>query len=93
MVSTLSSPRPAEHFYLFIFLSATLWHLEFPGQGSDLSHSWDLCCSCGNVRSLTYGAELGIKPASQCSQDATDLIAPQQELHDRAFLDIIFLPG
>jgi len=21
-----------------------------PGQGSDLSHSWDLCCSCSNAR-------------------------------------------
>ena len=28
------------------------WHVEFPGQGSDLSHSYKLCCSCGPTRSL-----------------------------------------
>ena len=28
--------------YLFIYL-ATSWHMEFPRQGSDLSHSCDLC--------------------------------------------------
>ena len=55
--------------------------MEFPGQGSDLSHSWnDLSCSCGNAGSLTLCAGLGIEPASQCSRDAADPVVPQREL-------------
>ena len=49
-----------EHF-LFSFLAARQ-HVEFPGQGSDPSHSCDL--SCGNTRSLTLCAWLGIEPVS-----------------------------
>ena len=33
-----------------------LKHLELPGQGSELSHSHALSCSCGNTRSLTHCA-------------------------------------
>ena len=68
--------------FLFLFFSflATPWHMDFPGQGSDPSHSFDLCCSCDKARSLTHCAESGIKPASQHSQDAADPIAPQWEL-------------
>ena len=29
-------------FFFFLFLAAP-WHIEFPGQGSDMSHSCDLC--------------------------------------------------
>ena len=54
--------------------------MEFPGQGSDPSHSCDLSCSCGNTRSLNHCAGLGIKPASQCFQDCLNPIAPQWEL-------------
>ena len=54
--------------------------MELPGQGSDLSHSRDLCCSCSNTRSLTCYVGPGIEPASQCSQDSTDSVAPQREL-------------
>ena len=28
--------------------------MEFPGQGSDPSHSCNLCCGCSNTRSLTH---------------------------------------
>ena len=69
-------------FCLFSFFSflASPCHLELPGQESDLSHSCDLCCSCGNTRSLTYRARPGIKPASQCCRDTDNLFVPQQEL-------------
>ena len=50
-------------------------HREFLGQESDPSHSCDLCYGCGDVRSLTHCAGLGIEPASQCSQDAADPVA------------------
>ena len=65
--------------YLFYFLAA-LWHMEFLGQGSDLSCSCDLCSSCCNTGSLTHCASQGIKPASQHSRDAADPGVPQQEL-------------
>ena len=35
----------------FVVVVATLWHMEFLGQGSDPSRSWNLYHSCGNVRS------------------------------------------
>ena len=54
--------------------------MEFPGQGSDLSYSCDLSHSCGNTRSLTHCAGPGIKPVSQCFQDATNPIVPQGKL-------------
>ena len=56
--------------------------MEFPGQGSDLSCSCDLCLSCSKAGSLTHCAELGIKPACQCSRDATNPVVPQQNLHN-----------
>lgn len=39
------------YFIFFLFL-ATPWHMEFPGLGSHLSHSCDLCCNCGSNESL-----------------------------------------
>ena len=45
-------------FFFFSFLAAQ-WHMEFPGQGSDLSHSCGLSCSCGNAGSLTHCAGQG----------------------------------
>ena len=54
--------------------------MEFPNQGSDLSDSCHLGHSCGNARSLTHYAGLGIEPAFQRSQDATEPVAPQREL-------------
>ena len=51
------------YFYFFSFLAA-LWHMEFLGQGSNLSWSCDLYHSCGNARSLTHCAGPGIEPMS-----------------------------
>ena len=39
-------------FVVFFPFLVTLRHMEFPGQGSDLSCSCDLCCSCGIARSF-----------------------------------------
>ena len=49
--------------------------MEFPDQGSDPSCSCKLSHSCGNARSLTHCARPRIKPKSQCSQDASHLVA------------------
>lgn len=63
--SSLATPRP----------------MEFQDQRSDLSHSWNLpcSCSCSHTRSLTRCAGQKIKSASQHSSEA-DPIALQQEL-------------
>ena len=69
------------YLYLFLFLKKfldTLQYMEFPGQGSDSICGYDLSCSCSNAGSLTLCARQGIKPVSQCSQDSTDPIVPQQ---------------
>ena len=74
----------SEHSLCFCFIfsfGATLQPMEFLGQGSELSHSHDLSCSCGNAGSFTHCARLEIKPATQFSQDTADPVAPQRELH------------
>ena len=70
---------PGENLTILFFL-ATPGHMEFLGQGSELSHSCNLSCSYSNARSLTHYAWPGIKPASQGSQDAANLLAPEREL-------------
>ena len=55
-------------------------HMEFPGQESDLSLSCSPRHSCSNTGSLTHCPKPGIKPASLCSQDTANSIAPQPEL-------------
>ena len=65
-------------FFFFFFFLTTPQHMEFPGQGSDLSCSCNL--SCSTAGSLTHCARPGIKPVSQGSQDSTNPVAPQQEL-------------
>ena len=67
-------------FFSFFFFLAALQYMEFPGQGSDPSHSCDLHHTCSNTGSLTHGARQGIKPMSQCPRDAADPFAPQREL-------------
>ena len=47
---------------------ATLQHMVFLGQGSDLSHSCDLHHSCGNSASLIHSAGPRLEPMSQCSR-------------------------
>ena len=65
---------------LFIyFWGAALWHMEFLGQASDLSHSLDSSCGSGNTGSITLYATPEIKPVAQGSQDATIHVAPKQE--------------
>ena len=64
----------------FFFFLAALRHMEFPGQGSDLSCSCNLSSICGNAKSVTHYARLGIKPMSHCSQDTTDPVLQWQEL-------------
>ena len=65
--------------FFFLFLAAP-WHMEFLGQGSDLSYVYNLTCSCSNVGFLTHCAGPGIEPMSQCSQDAANPIVPWWEL-------------
>ena len=65
---------PGVGWYLIVCLlvfpfGATPQHMEFPGQGSDLSHR----CSCSNTGILNL-------PVSQRSSDAPSSIATQQEL-------------
>ena len=60
-------------------------HTEFPGQRSDHSCSCNLHSNSYNTRSLTHCARLRIKPASQCSRDATTPVEPQQELYGLSF--------
>ena len=36
----------------FFFFEPALWNMEFLGQGSDLSYSYNLCLSCGNAESF-----------------------------------------
>ena len=67
------------HFFFFSFL-VTLWHMEFLGQGSDLSHSYDPSRSCGNAGSLIHCAGPETEPVSQCSQDDANPVVPQWEL-------------
>ena len=78
------------HVFYFSFLAAPQ-HVEFPGQGSDLSHSLDLSCSCGNNGSLPNHARPGIEPASQHSQDAAHPTVPQQELLSCFLTNLIWL--
>ena len=51
--------------------------MDFPGQGSDPSHSCHLSHSYGNTRSLTHCARPGIEPVPHSSEDATDPVVPQ----------------
>ena len=56
----VGSSRSQKYFF-FSFL-ATPRHMEFPGQGSDPSHSCYLNCSFSNAGSLTHCAGLGSNP-------------------------------
>ena len=51
---------------------ATQRYTELLGQGLDLSHSCNLRRSFGNAGTLTHCVSLGMEPASQHFQDATD---------------------
>lgn len=80
-----------QSFLSFFFFLATPWHVEFPSQGSDLSHSCDLCCTWGNTGSLTHCTGPGIELVSQLSQDAANPTRPQQKLQSSLLLELIIL--
>ena len=63
-------------FFVFFPFLAALRHMEFFGQESDMS------CSAAAVATLEPDplCWAGIEPASQCSRDAEDPVAPQREL-------------
>ena len=81
-VSSSTQVLRAETWALSFFSSflAALQHIEFPGQGSDVSHSCDPCHGWGSDGSFTHCAVPGIELVSQCSKDAADPIALQWEL-------------
>ena len=54
--------------------------ITWSSQAKDQIRAEDLSTSCGNARSPTHCAGLGIKPVSWCSQDAAGPVAPQWEL-------------
>ena len=58
------------------------------GKGSDPRCTCNLGCSCGNAGSLAQCAGPGMEPASQCTQDASDLIAPQREPLEASLISI-----
>ena len=64
-------------FILFCFSSflATLWHMKFPGQGSDLSCSFNLCHSCRNTESQPTALGWGLNPRPSAPE------TPQIPLH------------
>ena len=83
------------HCFIFISFLAALWHVEFPGRGSDPSHNR------GQIQAtvvtfvkaviildhLIHCAWLGIEPVSCFYRDTTDPFAPQWEF---LFLKSIF---
>ena len=83
--------------YIYFIVSQSFWWswgwgalclMEFLGQGSDLSCSCNLRCSCSNAGSLTHCAWPEIQPTSQRSRVIADSVAPQRELlyHNLFFL-------
>lgn len=73
-------------FSLFSFL-AVLRHVEFPGQGSDLSRSCHVGHSWGSSGSLTHCAKPGIEPVPGCCRHDTTAgpVGPEQKLINLAF--------
>lgn len=70
-------------FLLFLF---TVWHVEFPDQGSDLGHICYLHHSYGNTGSF-HSAGLRIKFAFWSCRDVTNPIVTQWELQDGKYLN------
>ena len=62
--------------------------MEFLGQGSDPSYSRNISCSCGNTRSSTLCARLGIQREPQRSQDAADPVVPWQSSRYTLFFEL-----
>ena len=62
--------------------------MEFPGQGSDPSHSCNLYCCCNNARSFNPLCRAGDQTCVPALRDATDPVAPEQEI---LFLNIYLI--
>ena len=63
--------------FCFLFFSsflATLWHMEFLGQGSDMSHGCNLCHRFSNARSLAHCSWLGINLHPSAPETPTILL-------------------
>ena len=75
-------PGWSHFFFLFFTFLATPQHMELLGQGSDLSHSCNLCQAVATLDPLTHCAGPGIEPASWHYRDTADPTASQQELQD-----------
>lgn len=67
-------------FFLFSFFGCSAWHMEFPSQASNLSHSCPLGCSCSSVGSLTHCAWAGDWSCVPVLPECRRPIAPQWEL-------------
>ena len=75
--------------FCFSFL-ATPWHMEFPGQGSDVRQSWDLWYSCEIPDPLTLFLEV-TELVSWCCRDAANPTVPQWELQKLIVISSWFL--
>lgn len=76
-----------ETWFFFCFL-VTLWHMEFPDQGPDLSHSWDLHHRCGQVESFNPLCQARDWTGILVLQRRTGPVESQWEL---IFLGLFFL--
>ena len=61
---------------------ATRQYMQFLGQSSDLSRSYDLHRSCSTLDPLTFCAWQGIQPVSWHCRDTANPLVPQRELQD-----------
>ena len=82
--SIVSVSSPQDRLILSFLLSflpslPSLWNMEFPGQGSDLSHNGRPKLQLRNPGSLTHCARLRMEATTQRSQDTADPVAPQRE--------------
>ena len=59
---------------IFFFFFATLWHKEFPGQGSGPS------CSYHDTGSLAHGVLRGLNLCPVAAETTANLISPRKEL-------------
>ena len=73
-------------YFSFFFFWAAPWHIELPGQGSDLSRSSEP--SCNSAGSTVPGQGLNLCPSS--TQAAVDLVAPQWKLLFIFIFNLVF---
>ena len=68
--------------------------MEFLGQGSDLSRSYNLHCSCHLPAAVAMWDPLthcaGLVMESWCCRNAFDLVVPQRELRNHSILEGTF---